>query len=328
MYNHEHWLNLRQLWTGFPDRELEGTMKWYYLVQFAFWLQQILVVNIEERRKDYHQMLAHHIITCVLIFGSYGYHQTKAGNLILCLMDIGDIFLAVSPPPLLSHVIKVKLTLDLQLAKILRYMRFRLACDIVFGVFMLVWLVARHALYLMVVYSIYRDVPEQMPFGCYTGSMSNLEGPFEQPDDWIHLIEPFRDPVGMICMSHNIKWSFFATLLALQVLLVIWFGLIVGVAVKVIRGGDVEDSRSDDEGDGEDEDERHRSRAQSIEKNDYGQISEAPLEEEVGVEAINLSNQRSSPAKRFRKGGGTASGVTLPSDRKELLGRIGCDKGS
>ena len=96
MYTHEHWLNLRGLWTGWPHREFEGTMKWYYLVQFAFWLQQILVVNIEERRKDHWQMFTHHIITCTLMLASYAYHQTRVGNMILCLMDVVDLFLAVS----------------------------------------------------------------------------------------------------------------------------------------------------------------------------------------------------------------------------------------
>ena len=84
---------------------MTGLFKWYYLVQFAFWVQQILVVNIEKRRKDYLQMFTHHVITCVLIFTSYGYHQTKVGNLILCLMDMVDIVLPVSllHPPLFSR---------------------------------------------------------------------------------------------------------------------------------------------------------------------------------------------------------------------------------
>lgn len=96
MYNSSYWLNLRQLWTGWPSRELDGLFKWYYLVQFAFWVQQILVVNIEERRKDHAQMFTHHIITCALMSTSYAYHQTKVGNVILCLMDVVDLFLAVS----------------------------------------------------------------------------------------------------------------------------------------------------------------------------------------------------------------------------------------
>lgn len=70
-------------------------MKWYYLVQLAFWLQQILVVNVEEKRKDYAQMFTHHIITSALVIFSYAYYQTKVGNTILCLMDIVDILLPV-----------------------------------------------------------------------------------------------------------------------------------------------------------------------------------------------------------------------------------------
>lgn len=96
MYNSEYWFNFRGLWTNWPTRELDGVFKWYYLVQFAFWLQQMIVVNIEERRKDYAQMFTHHIITSTLIFTSYGYHMHKVGNIILCLMDIADILLPVS----------------------------------------------------------------------------------------------------------------------------------------------------------------------------------------------------------------------------------------
>jgi len=95
MYNSPYWLNLKELWAGWPHIQIDGLMKWYYLVQFAFWLQQIVVVNIEERRKDHWQMFTHHIITCALLFCSYGYYQTRVGNVILFLMDIVDIFLAV-----------------------------------------------------------------------------------------------------------------------------------------------------------------------------------------------------------------------------------------
>lgn len=76
-------------------------MKWYYLVQFSFWLQQIVIVHIEEKRKDHWQMFTHHVVTCALMFGSYCYHQNKVGNMILCLMDMVDLFFAVSS----SHLI-------------------------------------------------------------------------------------------------------------------------------------------------------------------------------------------------------------------------------
>lgn len=96
MYDSPYWLNLPEMWTNWPLRDLGGTFKWYYLVQFAFWLQQIFVLNIEERRKDYYQMFAHHIITCTLMFTSYTYHMTRVGNVILCVMDVVDTLLPVS----------------------------------------------------------------------------------------------------------------------------------------------------------------------------------------------------------------------------------------
>lgn len=96
MYNSSFWFNATELWTHFPTASMTPTMKWYYLVQFAFWLQQIVVVNIEERRKDHWQMFTHHIVTCTLIFGSYGYYQTKVGTAILICMDGVDLLFAVS----------------------------------------------------------------------------------------------------------------------------------------------------------------------------------------------------------------------------------------
>ena len=73
-------------------------MKGYLLVQWAFWLQQILVINMEERRKDHWQMLTHHVITISLISSCYSYHFTRVGNLILVLMDVVDLFLPVCCP--------------------------------------------------------------------------------------------------------------------------------------------------------------------------------------------------------------------------------------
>lgn len=95
MYETPYFFNLPALWSDFPTRSMTGLMKWYYLAQFAFWLQQIVVVNIEEKRKDHWQMFTHHIITCALMLFSYGYYQTKVGNTILCLMDAVDLILPV-----------------------------------------------------------------------------------------------------------------------------------------------------------------------------------------------------------------------------------------
>ena len=214
----------------------------------------------------------------------------------------------------------------MKFAKVLKYLQFQLACDIAFGVFMVVWFVARHVLYLLVCYSVYRHIPEEINYGCYWGPSSDLRGPIDPPDVINHLVQPFRYPEGLVCWNNKIQWMFLSTLLTLQVLLLIWFGMIVKVACKVLRGGDAEDSRSD--GEEPEEDEKSDDLGVKDGYDEADSIGISSLEEEVGVDAINLGSRKISPTRRFRKVGGTSSGVTMPSDRKELLGRIGCDKGS
>ena len=64
-------------------------------MQLAFWLEQILVINIEARRKDHYQMLTHHIITSTLLFSAYVYGFYNVANVVLCIMDIVDFLLPV-----------------------------------------------------------------------------------------------------------------------------------------------------------------------------------------------------------------------------------------
>ena len=95
------------MFTDWPTRELPGTTKAYILAQWAFWLQQIIVINIEERRNDHWQMLAHHIVTIVLISTSYALHLTRVANLVLVLMDVVDIFFPVSLPSTLNSALAI-----------------------------------------------------------------------------------------------------------------------------------------------------------------------------------------------------------------------------
>lgn len=84
------------LWTNFPRILVDGHMKLYYLSQLAFWVQQLVVIHLEERRKDHYQMLLHHIVSITLIFTSYGNRQFRGGNMVMVCMDVGDLLLSVS----------------------------------------------------------------------------------------------------------------------------------------------------------------------------------------------------------------------------------------
>lgn len=195
-------------------------------------------------------------------------------------------------------------------------MGYNTLCDYMFGVFMVSWFVARHVLYIMVCYSVWAQTPDIMTTGCYSGPDNNLQGPFDVPSDSgsLYLLEPLWNSEGLVCYNQTVKWSFLSMLLFLQALTIMWFSMIIRIAINVLRGNPAEDTRSDDEADDlEDEDEVVYEEAQ-------------PLEEEVGVEEIDLKNwERRTGVKRTAA---AATGVSLPghSDRKELLGRIGCEK--
>ena len=265
-------------------------------------------------------MFTHHIVTTMLIFASYGYHQTKVANMILCIMDVVDLFLPVLSPFPSATFLSNRYS---QVAKCLKYLGYTTICDVVFGLFMLTWVAARHGVYLMICYSVWVDLPANISYSCYRGRNGAITGPFTPPDRLGHLLEPFRDPEGVVCFNNGIKWAFLSALLFLQALTLAWFCMIVRVAITVIGGGPADDSRSDDEGEGEEDDIIHE-KLTAMEEQLDGELQ--PFEEEVGVEAINLKGRTS--AARYRKSASHASGVSLPghSDRKELLGRIGCDK--
>ncbi|SCU90823.1 LAMI_0E03730g1_1 [Lachancea mirantina] len=124
--------NCDHIYLGWPHDRLSGIFKTYYLLQISSWLHQIIVLNVEERRKDHWQMFAHHIITCLLTTGSYYYYFTRIGHVILILMDVVDVLLSS--------------------AKMLKYCGFSRACDYMFAVFLVFWVALRHGVYNYVYY--------------------------------------------------------------------------------------------------------------------------------------------------------------------------------
>ncbi|KAF8761352.1 longevity-assurance protein [Rhizoctonia solani] len=131
-------LQTKHFWVNYPVRFLPGPIKFYYLCQLACWVHQLIVLNIEERRKDHFQMLAHHIITIALITGSYISHFTRIGIAVLVIMDFCDIILPLA-----------KMLLYLELPSVLP--------DTVFGLFVVSWLVTRQGAFTLVVWSAFTE---------------------------------------------------------------------------------------------------------------------------------------------------------------------------
>jgi acyl-CoA-dependent ceramide synthase len=131
------YFNTRAMYENFPHRTHEADFKFYYLFQAAYWAQQaiVLLLGMEKPRKDYKELVGHHIVSLALIGLSYRFHFTYMGLGVYVTHDISDFFLAVgsfflsfslgltlaelSPSPLRRKLISFTLS-DLQDAQLYR----------------------------------------------------------------------------------------------------------------------------------------------------------------------------------------------------------------
>jgi hypothetical protein len=83
-------------WHGWPTiRQDSFTVDNFYLIQLAFNMQCLIqIVLMESRKKDYLQMVSHHIITILLIWSSYYVGLMRVGLIIITVVADGpDLFL-------------------------------------------------------------------------------------------------------------------------------------------------------------------------------------------------------------------------------------------
>ncbi|CDO95965.1 unnamed protein product [Kluyveromyces dobzhanskii CBS 2104] len=99
MYQTDLWLfKTDAMYKTYPDFNNEFLYKIFYLGQAAFWAQQscVLTLQLEKPRKDFQELIFHHIVTLALIWLSYVFHFTKMGLPVYITMDVSDFFLALS----------------------------------------------------------------------------------------------------------------------------------------------------------------------------------------------------------------------------------------
>ncbi|KAH8119919.1 longevity assurance proteins LAG1/LAC1 [Phellopilus nigrolimitatus] len=133
------WYRTEFYWIGYPHWDMNPVLKRYYLMHFSYWIQQLIVLalKIEKPRKDFQELVAHHIVTLWLIGWSYGINLTLIGNAIFVSMDIPDTFLAFS--------------------KLCNYLQLERTKMVSFAVFIVVWTYFRHWLNLVILYSVWTE---------------------------------------------------------------------------------------------------------------------------------------------------------------------------
>ena len=92
------YFNTRGMYEGFPHRTHAAEFKFYYLFEAAYWAQQavVMLLGMEKPRKDFKELVTHHIVTLALIALSYRFHFAYMGIAVYITHDISDFFLAVS----------------------------------------------------------------------------------------------------------------------------------------------------------------------------------------------------------------------------------------
>ncbi|WRT68271.1 uncharacterized protein IL334_005247 [Kwoniella shivajii] len=92
------WYKTEYFWLGYPHKQMTWELKTYYLIQAAYWVQQtiLLAAKIEKPRKDFKELVAHHIVTLWLIGWSYNVYLTFIGVSVFVTMDVSDVFLALA----------------------------------------------------------------------------------------------------------------------------------------------------------------------------------------------------------------------------------------
>ncbi|GJJ07563.1 hypothetical protein Clacol_001765 [Clathrus columnatus] len=139
------WYKTEHFWLDYPHWEMTPLAKSYYLLHSAYWTQQLLVLalRLEKPRKDFTELVIHHIVTLWLIGWSYLVNMTRIGNAVFLSMDVSDVFLA--------------------LTKLANYLEFERTKTTVFLVFLVVWTYFRHYLNLKILWSVWFEfdlVPE------------------------------------------------------------------------------------------------------------------------------------------------------------------------
>ncbi|KAL8671024.1 MAG: hypothetical protein Q9168_004456 [Polycauliona sp. 1 TL-2023] len=189
MYRSPVWyFNTTGMYETFPNRTHEALFKAYYLLQASYWAQQaiVLCLGLEKRRRDYKELVGHHIVTLALIWLSYRFHFTYMGLAVYITHDISDFFLATSKS--LSYIDAWCIT---------SY----------FSLFIAVWVYLRHYINLVILYSI-------------TTTFASI-GPFDlnwETQQYKCTLSQYISFSLLACLqAMNIFWLYFIARVALKV---------------------------------------------------------------------------------------------------------------
>lgn len=188
----------KECWLTWPYSHVSNDVFWYYTFEMAFYWCLILTLMKDHRRKDFAEFVIHHIATIVLLYFSWFMNFVRIGTLVLVAHDVADPWLL--------------------LAKMCKYTKRKQITEVIFVIFIVIWIVSRLIYY---------------PF--------------------IVLYSSTFEPYYVIEKTFFTHWFFNFFLYLLMVLHLMWSYSIARIAIKKLRQGELEDVRSDSDSDSDDE---------------------------------------------------------------------------
>lgn len=182
---------------------------WYYMIELSFYWSLLFSMFEDIKRKDFWEMLIHHFVTIILLVLSWTCNLVRAGTLVLVIHDCADIFL--------------------EMAKMMKYIKYQRTCDVLFGIFTVTWICSRLVVYPF--WFLYRYVNLKLPIRTSPFNKSVLISIFLTCSTCIGAKE--------IVPMFPAYYIFNSLLLMLLLLHVIWTYFILKVLYRAILSGQV-----------------------------------------------------------------------------------------
>ena len=197
------------IWEGYPNQTIEPAMQWFYLIQAAYNVGELLflitlslrvkfvpyptIIFSNKIRGDFWEMSVHHFVTNCLIFGSSHFGFFIIGSMIFMVHDLSDV--------------------PVDLSKLANFMKIK-SLTVLFFVWLLIfWLLFRLGILPFV---ILRSVVQQSAMIMHDGYVSVAE--------WVVMIRLFQGMLFSLLLLH-----------------VFWFVKLVQIALLLIRKGEAHD---------------------------------------------------------------------------------------
>ena len=204
----------RAWWVGTPLSRLDEVEAFFYVWYAARYVALLIVVLVSPRKKDFGEMVAHHIVTACLVLLSYVGGLVKVGLVVMTLFDVAD--------PLLHLAKMVNYLKEASPEHTTRRAILSTTADGIFASFALAFSISRIFVYGYVVYS------------CTIESF--LEFSPSKTSVWEGI--PYGGAPAVLCVVlvwilYGLQWF--------------WFILLVDLVKRTLKGEDLKDNRSDEE---------------------------------------------------------------------------------